>query len=241
MLNGFRIWVLKSFLFLTKLIVVVGFILLSIFFSMKENNTAIIVFAGFSLFFTLFFFGSNFEIVELLGAKFKLREIKNSLEELRLLAKETTSVLLENVQIAGRWGGFSTHRKKEIFENSIEILRKLDVADEKIKEAKQQYIFWTKFDYLHFINACIAIKAQKISREMPERQDILEKFNEVIKQLKVINRNNIIEWNELEKILQGLFPYDSDLNQIFEDYKYYSINFEHQSFERWIKYNKEEG
>jgi hypothetical protein len=75
-------------------------------------------------------------------------EAKATLEQLHLLAISQSKILLESVQAAGRWGGGSTQKDKELMRtNIIMTLQKLGVASDKIAEVLAVERRYVHFDY----------------------------------------------------------------------------------------------
>ena len=206
----------KLLLFLLKISIILIFFAGTYNFALNENNTAIIVSAGFALFFILFFFGSNFEIVELLGVKFKLRELKESLEELCLLAKANFSFILENVQAQGRWGGLGVDTQFETYEKVDKVLRKLNVPENEIHEIQDKTWFkWIKIDYTRFISKHVNNKFNDFEDKLKQ----IKSFNNAL-----LNAKNNTPYNltAQEKTQQDFSNYVNSIpKKYFVNYKKY--------------------
>jgi hypothetical protein len=75
-------------------------------------------------------------------------EAKATLEQLHLLAINQSKILLESVQAAGRWGGGSTQKDKELMRTNILMtLKKLGVEPDKIAEVLAVEHRYVHFDY----------------------------------------------------------------------------------------------
>lgn len=220
-------WLFLSIVFIIKIIIILSSFFITYSFSVQENNAGAIIFASFTLFFILFFFGSNFEIVELLGVKFKLHEIKKSVDELKLVTKLSVAGLLN---IGKHLGCFASSEmeitQNDIYEESVKILKILDVPDIEIYEITEKWHKRNEETYFH------EIYKQLEHRLVKEKSEDISKLRELKNEIKELNPHNI-------QMLLDITTHksDEDLLLYIEDYKYYIKFKKHKDFNRWIKLN----
>ncbi|MGD1903851.1 MAG: hypothetical protein ACFB9N_16610 [Geitlerinemataceae cyanobacterium] len=154
------------------------------------------------------------------GVSTKTREIidrsESALEELKILAIESTRISLSVIQSAGRVEPYSEEQKEEIKSRLIDILAKVKVDESGVSAALSDWYKWVEADYRNGI----------LGLGMPTGAS-----------------NTLLEdWRELrartaspEQIEAFLAKYNllEQRQQYIEDYKYYRIHRQHRDPERW--------
>lgn len=149
-------FIAKVFLTILKIGLIFFLMTITYFFSVDKNNTGAIIFAGFTLFSILWFWSSNFEIVELLGAKFKLKELKNSINELKTLSKAMAKISLDILQSKSRMGPGNKIREQEFFDEINNILDNVNISEIEKNEIFNKYWHpWIIWDYFSNIKGLI--------------------------------------------------------------------------------------
>lgn len=231
---GLQFWekIYTSIKFILKFLLICTFIVITYNFAIDKNNTAMIIFAAFSLFFILFFFSSKFEIVELLGAKFKLKELNNSLKELKSLAKISAEAILQLSQLQGRFYIAKLEKDKlKRYNETIKILKELNIPEKEINQLSQEkWHYWVENDYylkIKELMRTIFINAKEYKElDSKCKYDFDAKYREdnekSIKYLLILMKEFKIESND-------------EIKTALDDYKYYIENKEHKDFSRWLK------
>ncbi len=219
--------VLKNIL---KIFVIIVLLCLTIFFAILNLTTGATIFAIFTMFFTLFFYGNNFEIVELLGAKFKLKELNNSINELKDLSLAVAEISLTLIQQKNQ------HLKEnnaaqdlDYFEKINNILNNVNVSKD-IKEkifynSWHKYILSTYFEYM-----CVPVHNEINASNLPkdEKNFLMNKC--------CLSKDNLLwVYNEAKK-KNVMFSPETSINM--DDFEYYNENHKHKDIQRWIANNK---
>lgn len=207
-------------------------IFITLIFSIDKNPTGAIIFAGFTLFFTLLFWSSKFEIVELLGAKFKIRELKNSINELKDLSKSISAISLEILQSRSRMRARNKIKEQEFFNEINSILDNVNVTEKEKNEIFNKYWHpWIIWDYFYKITELIK---EGIRKKDGSWADFDKNFREKIA-YKCPENHNSSFLKEISKwAKENVDEYDeSDIEQHIEEFEYYLKNKEFKNFDRW--------
>lgn len=147
-------------------------------------------------------------------------EAKATLEQLHLLAINQSKILLESVQAAGRWGGGSTRKDKELMRaNILATLEKLGVESEKIDEVLAVERRYVHFDY------CSAVTHDLERRLTQENKAAWSDFFSDSKRKGIGFEPGP---DELEAFLQGVSLLDDEVTERLEDYRHYDKTSTHR-------------
>ena len=213
-----------------KTILIILFISLTFYFSLFKIDTGAILFAIFSIFFTLLFYGNKFEIVEILGAKFKLKELNNSIEELKELSKLTASISLDLLQECNRWIDAEDYEKRKLdfFLKIDKILSNVQISEQEKEEIYEKYWHkWVLFDYANNAISSINLVISNNTLLTTEDRDHLKSllcnphcYSDVISAYKFAIQKGI--------------KFDDNTNEKMNDFEYYINNKKHKNKERWL-------
>ncbi len=152
------------------------------------------------------------------------KEIKDSINELRELAKLNSEKILEIMQASDRYGGITTDTKESTYKDVVKILNMLKVPEEEINQILDKCWFkWVNFDFIRLIKdytgpqACtiqmLKYDKQKYEKmllsqeiENPEKiqgpEKIQERIEEINNQLKKFNDADLYldNANKIQKI-----------------------------------------
>lgn len=218
-----------------KLCIIICFIYITFIFSVDKNNTGAILFAGFTLFFILFFWSSKFELVELLGAKFKMKKLEHSINELKDLSKSISIISLEIIQSKNRMGPGDKKKEQEFFNAINNILDNVNITPtEKAEIFNKYWHSWIIWDYFSYIR-------RLIENNLREKDGKWFEFDQAFRE----KSQHKYPENHTPKFLKeqlnwakqhAINEYDwSNIEQHIDDFEYYCKNKTFKNFERWEK------
>jgi hypothetical protein len=145
-------------------------------------------------------------------------EAKVTLEQLHLLAINQSKILLESVQAAGRWGGGSTRKDKELMrENILMTLKKLDVEPDKIAEVLAVERRYVHFDY-----------CQAVTRNLRRSETNREAWDGFFSDDKRKGIGFEPSPDELEAFLVSADLVDDEVRELLSDYRHYDRTSTHR-------------
>lgn len=152
-----------------------------------------------------------------------------TLEEIKKLTEVLGQLALENVQRAMRFGGFNEVDKKQYFNNIMELMRGLDIDDDRIFAiADKSWHLWVEKDYVFLITGN-QVPSGLTKEHLADWERIRDN----------IAKGEVISPNELRKNLQSWGKLDELRRKLVDDYEYYAKHKEHRNFERWHKMRKD--
>lgn len=228
----------KLCLTILKMVTILILIIITYMFSVDKNNTGAIIFAGFTLFFTLCFWSSNFEIVELLGAKFKIKELKNSINELKYLSKAISIISLEIIQSKNRMGPGDKRKEQEFFNEINAILDNVNTPEKEKNEIFDKYWHsWVIWDYFHKITKLIR---EEIRGKEVSWADFDKNFRKKIAYKCPENHTSSFLKEILKWAKENVNEYDwSNIEQHINEFEYYTQNKKFKDFSRWERLFKQ--
>ena len=195
-------------------------------FGISEANYAMTgVWLTFSLFTFAFGWPEIAESISFLGNKIKLREVKNTIDELKQLAELNVSTLLEIIQTQMRLGGFPEGKKEEVFAKTTDLLRNLDFCQKEINRIQSRWHYWVEMDYVHYIAYSSNINHPEILGANHKKWHT--------KREEIITRRDSIKPNDLREIFRGLNGYTESIKTAIDDFEYYKEHKKHRNLERW--------
>lgn len=213
---------------------------LAIYFAFIDKNVQMTIFVATGFVFILMFFADSltkfFESIKIAGMDIKLRnEIKDSLSELRLLAKTNAEAILQLSQIQGRFfQGDLEYDKIKRFEETVKILEVLNVPKQEIEAiTEEKWHYWVKIDYYYSLNK----KIHNFINHIDNIQLSTDKKEELMKLCLTKKHDDLLR--VIDEIRKKNIQFDSDLQISIDDYRYYIENNTHRNFERWVKVCKE--
>lgn len=229
-----------------KFIIICAFLFITYNFSKDRNDPAAIIFAGFTVLFFLYFYGSQFEIIEIFGAKFKAKEIKKSIDELKIVTKILTRICFGIAQASGRFDGIPEEDLKLMYLNANKLFKLLNFDEKEQQEVFSEWQKWTKIDnagsirkYLQRIKdgndilLNLSVKAELNDVEKEEINKVKNKLSEKqIKNSRLYSKafEKIREFEAQEDIIEKLDEeetkilltkialFDKDFNELYKNY-----------------------
>jgi hypothetical protein len=145
-------------------------------------------------------------------------EAKATLEQLHLLAINQSKILLESVQAAGRYGGGSTQKDKELIRTSILVtLKKLGVESDKIDEVLAVERRYVRYDY-----------CQAVTRNLTPSETNRNAWNDFFSHSKRTGIGFEPGPDELEAFLDSVGLIDDEVKECLADYRHYDRTSTHR-------------
>jgi hypothetical protein len=165
------------------------------------------------------------ESISFLGSNIKLREVKDAINELKLLAEVFSRATLELIQGGGRWVGFLDDEKYRTYEDIEKMLNGFGFKEDKILSIQSRWHYWVEIDYV------LALIDQSNSNhpEIPT----LRHAEWQVKRNEIYAKSEKIQPNEIKEIFQILDGYTDKVKIAIEDFEYYKKNKKHRDFTRW--------
>jgi hypothetical protein len=165
------------------------------------------------------------------GIEARTREIfaraEVTIDQLQRLAKTVASQSLSLVQRTGRWGGYTDQEQKKIYDDAIDVLRRIGVAQSDLESIATDWHRVVEFDYAHFILG---------GHIVPEGLDApaMEEWNSL--------RNGGFEKvptpQQLRDFMEKHGFLSERIQQLLEDYEYYRVNKSHRREQIWASRTK---
>jgi len=163
------------------------------------------------------------ESIKMPGFDLKTRaEIKDSINELRILAKINAKAILQLLQTQGRFSSQEMEQKTQVIYNeTLKTLEEIGIPNSEIAEiADKNWHPWVIFDYFQKIRRLINILFPDISQEINSDTFIFKSIDEA--------KHKLDEYKNYSKDTDN-----QDLKTCVEDLDYYLNNKKHRSMERW--------
>lgn len=222
----------KFFLFISIILILASFLYCGF-----ANNVAGIAFLLTGCIFLFLAFipdlAKYIKEVNFKDGKILTKELKDSLSELRMLAKINAEAIFQLSQLQGR---FYIPRmeidKLNRYSETVRVLKELKIPEEEIlKLTDEKWHWWVENDYYIHIKSKMRekfLKSEKYaSLELKEKNEFEQKYK-----------------NRSMKTPQGLLNFatefdidiDQEIKTMLEDYDYYVKNKFHNDEKRWLKY-----
>jgi len=184
---------------------------------------------GVWLTFSLFMFALGWpevaESISFLGNNIKLREVKDAINELKLLAEVFSRATLELIQGGGRWGGFADDEKGRTYEDIEKMLNGFGFKKDEILSIQSRWHYWVEKDHVHALMHNSNINHPEIPTARHAEWHV--KRNEIYAKIESIQPN------ELKEVFQSLDGYTDKVKIAIEDLEYYKKNKKHRDITRW--------
>ena len=168
-----------------------------------------------------------FESINIAGLDIKLRQAKEILKELKLIAKEFSSITLENVQreLRGEDYGFKDHER--IYKKINNLLKLCDLSEEEIKNLQEEN--WHKWVYKNYTS--IIFDSFRINTNSDFYKNFYANWSKnkpyiIPDEIKKLSE----KYNDLEISVDKNY-YD----ELLLDYEFYINNKIHRDNKRWTK------
>ena len=199
---------------------------LSIVFSFISEATLAGVWLTFSVFMITFGWPELTESISFLGSSIKLREAKDTIKELKELAKIISGATLSLIQSSNRFDGMSDSKKSEIYDSIYTMLTNLNIPTNEINNAQSDWHDWVEFDYKLYI-----LNPKKDHPEIPKEHlgDWHTFHSNFINKLKDVTASEI---REGFKKYNGL---TEKVDNLIGKLEYYEKNKKHKCQDTWEK------
>lgn len=195
-------------------------------FGITEPNYAM---TGVWLTFSLFMFALGWpevaESISFLGNNIKLREVKDAINELKLLAEVFSRATLELIQGEGRWGGFADDEKDRTYEDIEKMLKGFGFQRDEILSIQSRWHYWVEKDYVHALMHNSNINHPEIPTARHAEWHV--KRNEIYEKIENIQPK------ELREAFQSLDGYTDNVKTAIDDFEYYKTHKKHRDLTRW--------
>lgn len=152
-----------------------------------------------------------------------LEEAKNTIDELKELAKILTLISTETMKTRMRFRGKEMEEFDiTTYQDLIKTLKKIGLEECEIQKATRRWHFWNKYDY---VNALMGGANQPPNMEMnlddwkKKKRDFCDSFPSP---------------DVLRDFLQEQGLISEEIKQYIDDYEYYLKNEEFKSIDRWL-------
>ena len=138
---------------------------------------------------------SNIESISIFGNSLKLREIKDTITELRQLSQVMASSILYLEQCQGRFMQDDEDRKLAIYNEIGNVLKEVKIPPEQIREIQEKnWHSWVQIDYVYAIINSVNIDHPAIPKENKQKWGkIRENIIDHIRDTKAQDLQNIFQ------------------------------------------------
>jgi hypothetical protein len=155
-----------------------------------------------------------------------IRDARDTLRELRNLAKEFAGIFIVMLNAEGRFGGgLSTERKTVVTERILSVLGGSGLKDDEVEAVRAEERPFVLFDYASHISS--NFKKAHWKEFTTEQHRAWNAFR---------NRKGIgheASADELERFFESLTPLTAEQRELIEDYRYYELNTRHRRPDVW--------
>lgn len=196
------------------------------FFVTEPNYAMTAIWLTFSLFMFALGWPEVAESISFLGSNIKLREVKNAINELKLLAEVFSKSTLELIQGGSRWGGFPEDDKWQTYESIEKMLNGFGFKKAEIQEIQSRWHYWAEGDY---VRAIIWPSSQIYHNAVPtESSEIWHQ-----KLSYISGKVDSITPEELRTIFKEVGGYTDEVKSVIDDFEYYRKHKKHHDLEKW--------
>lgn len=165
----------------------------------------------------------------LAGIKGKMREViaeaKASVTQLHDLAATLGEVIIHQMAAGGRFGGMDAKKQDEIRQKVIDLLEKLDLPDDRVKQVERADEDYVRFDYVGYVIKPIT---QTYQNELDEEQEA--GFKELLSQHSLASPLSPVQ---LRTGLAKLGVLAGEMEQRLLDYEHYCRTYKHRRPDSW--------
>ncbi|WP_454669548.1 hypothetical protein [Achromobacter kerstersii] len=155
-----------------------------------------------------------------------VRKTEGAINELQMLAAQLAALGLSLIKRQGRLGGYSVDEEQQLRTSTLEVVRRLGVADIDIRKAMSSWHAAEDFDYVQGILGNSRLPAPRDEKELIEDWKRLRAFQFGEAPTPTDVRSFLAKHQLLDPLRQTLV----------EDYEYYIRHREHRRPDVWAKH-----
>lgn len=219
---------LKGLLILFSIISFIASIIFGFLKMEEQMKTMTFCFFGFLIFAHLDKFKSF--SLSTTGLEAKMKHLDSSIESVQEIAIMLSTTELTSLSRSGMFGGISNSEKGNIKNELLKKLRGINVSEQIIENTVLKH--WHDYTQLDYYLK-ISNKLYPLLNRDSKRQQAFTIFKSQFQ----LQNNNLEEMkpsNEIEEFLLQYEIFDSELNELVADYKFYEQNKKHRAIESWL-------